>query len=108
MGTHPNSPSHLAESDTPLKAHLAAHPALLGSAVAARFRAHDGDVPFLFKVLSIRKALSIQTHPDKPTAERLHAAQPHIYKGACVAYSSMPVFLTGAQMTTTSRRWRSR
>lgn len=37
-------------------------------------------LPFLFKVLSIRKALSIQVHPNKEEAERLHAAHPDIYK----------------------------
>ena len=30
-------------------------------------------LPFLFKVLSINKALSIQAHPNKSLAERLHA-----------------------------------
>ncbi|XP_063704230.1 mannose-6-phosphate isomerase [Culicoides brevitarsis] len=37
-------------------------------------------LPFLFKVLSIRKALSIQVHPNKKEAERLHAERPDIYK----------------------------
>jgi len=36
--------------------------------------------PFLFKVLAIEKALSIQSHPDKETARKLHAQQPNIYK----------------------------
>jgi mannose-6-phosphate isomerase len=88
MGTHPTSPSHvqghrhvLSLSDLALKTHLAANTHLIGSQVNDRFKAHDGDVPFLFKVLSINKALSIQTHPDKKTAEKLHAEQPHIYKG---------------------------
>lgn len=35
---------------------------------------------FLFKVLSIRKALSIQVHPNKAQAEKLHAQHPDIYK----------------------------
>lgn len=37
-------------------------------------------LPFLFKVLSIRKALSIQVHPNKTEAERLHSIHPDIYK----------------------------
>lgn len=37
-------------------------------------------LPFLFKVLSIRKALSIQVHPNKSEAEKLHALYPDIYK----------------------------
>jgi mannose-6-phosphate isomerase len=40
------------------------------------------DLTFLFKVLSISKVLSIQAHPDKTLAERLHAASPHNYKDA--------------------------
>ncbi|KAH8407186.1 hypothetical protein KR222_010115 [Zaprionus bogoriensis] len=38
------------------------------------------DLPYLFKVLSIRKALSIQVHPNKCEAERLHRERPDIYK----------------------------
>jgi len=35
---------------------------------------------YLFKVLSIAKALSIQAHPDKKLAEKLHEMHPNIYK----------------------------
>ena len=35
---------------------------------------------FLFKVLSIRTALSIQAHPDKRLAGQLHAENPNAYK----------------------------
>lgn len=35
---------------------------------------------YLFKVLSIRKALSIQVHPNKEEAEKLHAQFPEVYK----------------------------
>ena len=31
------------------------------------------------QVLSVRKALSIQSHPDKQLAEKLHAEHPHLY-----------------------------
>ena len=82
MGTHPTLPSTLTlrqttttTTTTTLGAYLRVHPELLGTRGLA-------DLPFLFKVLAIRKALSIQTHPDKPFAERLHAAAPHVYKGA--------------------------
>ncbi|KAJ6437259.1 mannose-6-phosphate isomerase [Purpureocillium lavendulum] len=44
--------------------------ALLSQSVSAKY----GDkLPFLFKVLSINKALSIQAHPNKKLAEQLHA-----------------------------------
>jgi mannose-6-phosphate isomerase len=38
-----------------------------------------GDLPFLLKVLSAGKALSIQAHPDKESAERLHSENPNAY-----------------------------
>ena len=38
------------------------------------------ELPFLFKVLSIRQALSIQSHPDKKLAEHLNKIFPDIYK----------------------------
>lgn len=80
MGTHPKSPSHVFSSGEELSKHLASHPELIGKPVADRFDASNGSLPFLFKVLSIEKALSIQSHPDKATAEKLHAEQPDIYK----------------------------
>jgi mannose-6-phosphate isomerase len=68
-------------SNATLSEYLAAHRELLGDHVIDRFDASNGNIPFLFKVLSIDKALSIQTHPDKKTAEKLHAEHPDIYKG---------------------------
>lgn len=35
---------------------------------------------YLFKVLSVRTALSIQAHPNKKLAEQLHAEHPDKYK----------------------------
>ncbi|KAF8798466.1 RmlC-like cupin [Phlegmacium glaucopus] len=80
MGTHPTSPSLVLSSHRVLSEHLAGHPQLIGKPVIEKFNAGDGNLPFLFKVLSIEKALSIQTHPDKQTAEILHARRPDIYK----------------------------
>jgi len=37
-------------------------------------------LPFLFKALSIAKALSIQAHPNKKHAEELFATRPDVYK----------------------------
>jgi len=39
-----------------------------------------GDLPFLLKVLSVNTALSIQSHPSKALAERLHRERPDVYK----------------------------
>ncbi|KZT53367.1 mannose-6-phosphate isomerase [Calocera cornea HHB12733] len=79
MGTHPNSPSSIYPDGTPLLSYLQAHPELLG----AKVKEHFGlDLPFLFKVLAIRKALSIQAHPHKALAQRLHKERPDLYKDA--------------------------
>ncbi|GJN05938.1 hypothetical protein PR202_ga23617 [Eleusine coracana subsp. coracana] len=77
MGTHPSGPSTLLHDGTLLGDWLARNPDALGPAVAARW---GGDLPFLFKVLSVAKALSIQAHPDKKLAEVLHALRPSTYK----------------------------
>jgi mannose-6-phosphate isomerase len=84
MGTHPKSPSRLLTTDATLSSYLASRPDLIGKAVLEKFKdegAEPGNLPFLFKVLSVEKALSIQTHPDKKTAEALHQSQPDIYRG---------------------------
>ncbi|PUZ45410.1 hypothetical protein GQ55_8G221000 [Panicum hallii var. hallii] len=78
MGTHPSAPSSLAP-DVSLRDWIARNPAALGRAVAARW---GGDLPFLFKVLSVAKALSIQAHPDRGLAAALHALRPATYRDA--------------------------
>lgn len=67
MGTHESGPSLVkaGASRRTLREHLG----------------HE-DLPFLFKVLSVRKALSIQAHPDRPLARILHARDPHNYRDA--------------------------
>lgn len=40
------------------------------------------ELPYLLKVLSIKKALSIQVHPDAQQARKLHEQYPHIYTDA--------------------------
>ncbi|KDO27723.1 phosphomannose isomerase type I [Saprolegnia parasitica CBS 223.65] len=75
MGTHPNGPSKIVGHDGTIELlsdWLQAHPEALGDI--------DGDIPYLFKVLSVNTALSIQAHPDKDLAEKLHADFPLIYK----------------------------
>lgn len=81
MGTHVSSPSTVATSGDLLSDYLKQNENGIGERVVNRFSVSGGVLPFLFKVLSIEKALSIQTHPDKATAEKLHAEQPHIYRG---------------------------
>ncbi|KAL4364031.1 hypothetical protein GQ457_04G023380 [Hibiscus cannabinus] len=53
------------------------NPHVLGVKVFEKWGSH---LPFLFKVLSVGKALSIQAHPDKELAKQLHKMKPHLYK----------------------------
>lgn len=48
----------------------------LGEFVSEKF---NGQFPFLLKILSADKALSIQTHPNKKDAEKLHKKDPKNY-----------------------------
>jgi len=84
MGTHPKSPSLVSASGETLTSHLAKNQSLIGERVSQKFGTEEGNLPYLFKVLAIEKALSIQSHPDKETAEKLHAQQPDIYKGKSI------------------------
>ncbi|KAK6335390.1 Mannose-6-phosphate isomerase [Orbilia brochopaga] len=77
MGTHPSLPSIDLETGRSLQDLISLNESLLGPAVVGRFG--TGKLPFLFKVLSIRKALSIQAHPDKRLAEQLHVNDPKNY-----------------------------
>ncbi|XP_038984698.1 mannose-6-phosphate isomerase 2-like isoform X2 [Phoenix dactylifera] len=85
MGTHESGPSFLvrAESGSPdsepvtLRKWILENPDVLGEKVVERW---GGELPFLFKVLSVAKALSIQAHPDKELAGMLHKMRPSIYK----------------------------
>ncbi|MCO5562819.1 hypothetical protein L7F22_016454 [Adiantum nelumboides] len=62
-----------------LKDWLSERPKVLGNRVVERWGIH---LPFLFKVISVQKALSIQAHPNKQLAEHLHRLHPNIYKDA--------------------------
>ncbi|KAL6007511.1 hypothetical protein ACLOJK_033009 [Asimina triloba] len=89
MGTHPSGPSYVVgtamdvpdgvvvERSVSLKKWIDANADALGERVVEKW---GRDLPFLFKVLSIAKALSIQAHPDKELARILHKAWPNVYK----------------------------
>ncbi|XP_054013667.1 mannose-6-phosphate isomerase [Hylaeus anthracinus] len=79
MGTHPNGPSYIKELNIPLEKYIKENSEVLGSDVKKIFGQH---LPFLFKVLSVNKALSIQAHPNKDKAKQLHQQYPTIYKDA--------------------------
>lgn len=85
MGTHPSLPSKDVETQRTLLDLVQDNQALMSTEITERY---GGRLPFLFKVLSIRKALSIQAHPNKKLAEQLHERDPTNYPGTC---SSKPV-----------------
>ncbi|BES91538.1 mannose-6-phosphate isomerase, partial [Nesidiocoris tenuis] len=75
MGTHPNGESIVAKTGETLSDYLKKNPKCMGTAETI----NAGDLPFLFKILSIEKALSIQVHPNKEVAERLNSVRPDLY-----------------------------
>lgn len=76
MGTHPSNPSKDLSTGRTLLDLVQDNQALMSSAISKRYAQK---LPFLFKVLSINKALSIQAHPNKKLAEQLHAKDPKHY-----------------------------
>ncbi|OCK84365.1 mannose-6-phosphate isomerase [Lepidopterella palustris CBS 459.81] len=76
MGTHPKLPSKDLETQRTLLDLIQDNQALLSREVTERY---GNTLPFLFKVLSINKALSIQAHPNKKLAEQLHSKDPKNY-----------------------------
>ncbi|XP_069480615.1 mannose-6-phosphate isomerase isoform X1 [Ambystoma mexicanum] len=82
MGTHPKGDAVIVDNRITQKTlgqWIADHPECLGSKVKDTF---SGQLPFLFKVLSVKIALSIQAHPNKDLAARLHALFPEHYPDA--------------------------
>uniref|UniRef100_A0A2L2YLT0 mannose-6-phosphate isomerase n=1 Tax=Parasteatoda tepidariorum TaxID=114398 RepID=A0A2L2YLT0_PARTP len=79
LGTHDSGPAtipHLANKK--LLDWLQMNPLSLGENIS-KDSASSAGLPFLFKVLSVNKALSIQVHPDKQTASKLHKEFPQHY-----------------------------
>ncbi|RDL38935.1 Mannose-6-phosphate isomerase [Venustampulla echinocandica] len=69
MGTHPSNPSKDLATKRTLLDLVQDNEALMSSEISHKF---GNKLPFLLKVLSIGKALSIQAHPNKQLAEQLH------------------------------------
>ncbi|KKA26885.1 hypothetical protein TD95_003267 [Thielaviopsis punctulata] len=76
MGTHPSNPSRDVTTGRTLLDLVNDNQALVSSTIVEKF---GPKLPFLFKILSINKALSIQAHPNKKLAEVLHARDPAHY-----------------------------
>ncbi|KAL4434541.1 hypothetical protein ABPG74_007325 [Tetrahymena malaccensis] len=83
MGTHVNCPSiAITENNQKIKLGelIATQPeTYLGKEVKEKYNLQD-QLPFLFKILSVNKALSIQAHPDIELAKKLFKEFPNIYK----------------------------
>ena len=76
MGTHPSLPSKDLETGRSLLDLISDNQALMSTEISKKY---NNKLPFLFKVLSISKALSIQAHPNKKLAGELHAKDPKNY-----------------------------
>ena len=79
IGTHPKAPSEIeiTGEKVALDEVISQYtPECLGQYVIKKF---NGKFPFLLKVLSAANALSIQTHPNKLQAEKLHKLDPINY-----------------------------
>lgn len=76
MGTHPSLPSKDLQTGRSLLDLVQDNQALMTTKISDRY---EQKLPFLFKVLSISKALSIQAHPNKKLAEQLHQKDPEHY-----------------------------
>eukprot|EP00941_MAST-03F_sp_MAST-3F-sp1_P006111 g6111.t1 len=80
FGTHPSGPAHMkGDSEILLSDYLSTNQKAMGS-LAGGTSGSKGQLPFLFKVLSVNKALSIQCHPNRKEAIRLHAKDPEHYR----------------------------
>lgn len=78
MGSHPRGTSILEESGTPLSRYLHDDPERrLGSRAATLAPPGDDQpgLPFLFKILTAEKGLSIQSHPTRERAASGYAAE---------------------------------
>ncbi len=77
MGTHTNGPAHLFDDpSTSLLSLISTDPRFYLGETLVRKWPSTTHIPYLFKVLSIEKALPLQAHPDKGLAEQLQQKDP--------------------------------
>ncbi|RKF56043.1 Mannose-6-phosphate isomerase [Erysiphe neolycopersici] len=76
MGTHLSNPSRDVHTEMTLIDIIKNNQSLISAEIYSKFGV---ELPFLFKVISIRKALSIQAHPNKKLAKILHEKDPKNY-----------------------------
>ncbi|KAJ5079033.1 mannose-6-phosphate isomerase [Anaeramoeba ignava] len=86
MGDHPNGPSKIMDSNSKeieFEEWIEKNKEKTGEEILEFNESRNNpknQLPFLFKVLSINKTLSIQAHPDRELAQKLHKNYPDIYK----------------------------
>jgi mannose-6-phosphate isomerase len=76
--THPNGMSRVLPTPTSASAAEPPSPASCPDIQSSLLAGEP--LPYIFKFLSINGALSLQAHPDKTLATRLHASYPDLYK----------------------------
>jgi mannose-6-phosphate isomerase class I len=76
MGTHPSNPSKDLQTQRTLLDLFEDNESLMSKEISEKYQKK---LPFLFKVLSVNKALSIQAHPNKKLAAKLHEKDPKNY-----------------------------
>lgn len=80
MGTYPEPPSYVLSTGEELQTAIDKDPeTFLGRNVIRKFGGNNTTLPFLAKILSIRKALPLQLHPNKEMAADLHRAHPSAF-----------------------------
>eukprot|EP00514_Thraustochytrium_sp_LLF1b_P010723 CAMPEP_0184558118 /NCGR_PEP_ID=MMETSP0199_2-20130426/44644_1 /TAXON_ID=1112570 /ORGANISM="Thraustochytrium sp., Strain LLF1b" /LENGTH=432 /DNA_ID=CAMNT_0026955221 /DNA_START=144 /DNA_END=1442 /DNA_ORIENTATION=- len=82
-GTHVNGPAVVENAHgekQPLLDFLKANPDVVSKDTVQQKECAEDGLPYLFKILSVDTALSIQVHPDKARAAELHKERPEIYK----------------------------
>ena len=79
MGTYPSNPSYVLSTGEPLADFLKKNPQLIGKSAQDKW---GTELPFLPKILSFCKALSLQIHPNKQLAEKLHQKDPNRFSDA--------------------------
>lgn len=87
VGTHPSGESYVFSDDVndqfnglSLSQVLQTTPEYVGTIQVVKSFRHD--LPFILKVLSVAEPLSIQSHPDKSLASRLHSSDAKNYPDA--------------------------
>ena len=82
FGSHPAGPSLVIIDDQRIRldAFLAKEPSMVAS--IELYHKYNGQLPFLFKILSVDQPLSLQAHPDKRLAQMLHEKDPKNYPDA--------------------------